>query len=72
MQRNLEQVLNLEQLTADQLEGVPLPRTAPQARRPGDGQPGNQPGSGPPNRGPLQEGPPGDGASVPQPWGGGW
>lgn len=72
MQRNLEQVLNLEQLTADQLEGVPLPRTAPQARRPGDGQPGNQPGSGPPNRGPLQEGPPGDGAGVPQPWGGGW
>ena len=44
IQRNLEQVLNLEQSSSEQLEGVPLPRQAPMARRPGDGNrrtPGN-------------------------------
>ncbi|MEP3478579.1 MAG: hypothetical protein ABJZ55_04970 [Fuerstiella sp.] len=71
MQRNLEQVLNLEQTPSDQLEGIPLPKSAPLARRPGDGQPGNQPGKGP-GKGPLQDGPPGNGAGIPQPWGGGW
>lgn len=71
MQRNLEQVLNLEQTPSDQLEGVPLPRTAPLARRPGDGQPGKRPGKGP-GRAPLRDGPPGNGAGIPGPWGGGW
>lgn len=71
MQRNLEQVLNLEQIESDQLEGVPLPRSAPLARRPGDGQPGNSPGKGP-GRGPLNDGPPNSGAGIPEPWGEGW
>ncbi|TWU45708.1 hypothetical protein Q31b_08840 [Novipirellula aureliae] len=73
MQRNLEQVLNLEQSVSDQLEGVPLPRTAPLARRPGDGapgegKPGNNPGKGPPNT----EGPPMNGAGMAGPMGSGW
>lgn len=71
LQRNLEQVLNLEQSTSDQLEGLPLPRRAPLARRPGDGEPGKKPGKGP-GRGPLQDGPPGDGAGIPGPFGVGW
>ncbi|GAB5402407.1 MAG: hypothetical protein Aurels2KO_06380 [Aureliella sp.] len=71
MQRNLEQVLNLEQTPSDQLEGIPLPRRAPLSRRPGDGEPGDKPG-GAPRRGPLRDGPPGAGAGVPQPWGVGW
>lgn len=71
MQRNLEQVLNLEQTPSDQLQGIPLPRSSPQARRPGDGQPGDQPGTGL-GRGPLRDGPPGNGGGIPQPWGGGW
>jgi hypothetical protein len=71
LQRNLEQVLNLEQSTSDQLEGLPLPRRAPLARRPGDGEPGNKPGKGP-GRGPLRDGPPGDGAGIPGPFGVGW
>lgn len=71
MQRNLEQVLNLEQTPSDQLQGVPLPRSSPQARRPGDGQPGKRPGKGRGRR-PLQDGPPNSGAGIPQPWGGGW
>ena len=75
MQRNLEQVLNLEQTPSDQLEGIPLPRSAPLSRRPGDGEPGDLPGTGPgagPRKGPLQDGPPGNGAGVPQPLGDGW
>ena len=71
IQRNLEQVLNLEQSSAEQLEGIPLPRQAPMARRPGDGEPGDRPGKGP-GRGPLQDGPPGEGAGVPGPFGSGW
>lgn len=71
LQRNLEQVLNLEQLASDQLQGTPLPRTAPLARRPGDGQPGDRPGKGP-GRGPLKDGPPGGGAGIPGPYGVGW
>lgn len=71
LQRNLEQVLNLEQSTSDQLEGLPLPRSAPLARRPGDGEPGDQPGKGP-GRGPLQDGPPAGGAGIPGPYGSGW
>ena len=71
MQRNLEQVLNLEKSSSEQLEGIPLPRQAPMARRPGDGQPGDRPGRGP-GRGPLQDGPPGEGAGIPGPFGSGW
>ncbi|TWT91956.1 hypothetical protein [Stieleria varia] len=71
LQLNLEQVLNLEQSTSDQLEGLPLPRRAPLARRPGDGEPGDKPGKAP-GRGPLQDGPPGGGAGVPAPYGAGW
>ena len=71
MQRNLEQVLNLEQMVSDQLEGKPLPRTAPLARRPGDGEPGDKPGNGP-GRGPLKDGPPSGGAGIPGPYGVGW
>lgn len=71
IQRNLEQVLNLEQSSAEQLEGIPLPRQAPMARRPGDGEPGDRPGKGP-GRGPMQDGPPGDGAGIPGPFGSGW
>ncbi len=71
MQRNLEQVLNLEQSDSDQLEGLPLPRSAPLARRPGDGEPGNKPGKQP-GRGPLQDGPPAAGAGIPGPSGPGW
>ncbi|MCH1496536.1 MAG: hypothetical protein L7U72_15055 [Rubripirellula sp.] len=71
IQRNLEQVLNLEQSSSEQLEGIPLPRQAPMARRPGDGQPGDRPGRGP-GRGPLQDGPPGEGAGIPGPFGSGW
>ena len=71
IKRNLEQVLNLEQSSAEQLEGVPLPRQAPMARRPGDGEPGDRPGKGP-GRGPMQDGPPGDGAGIPRPFGSGW
>ncbi|MEO1616577.1 MAG: hypothetical protein AAFV88_12045 [Planctomycetota bacterium] len=72
-QRNLEQVLNLEQSVTDQLQGIPLPRSAPLARRPGDGEPGNgkQPGRGP-GRGPVQDGPPNIGAGIPGPMGRGW
>lgn len=72
-QRNLEQVLNLEQSVTDQLEGIPLPRSSPQARRAGDGEPGDgkRPGKGP-GRGPLQDGPPNSGAGVPGPMGQGW
>ncbi|EMI18252.1 secreted protein [Rhodopirellula maiorica SM1] len=72
MQRNLEQVLNLEQSVSDQLEGLPLPRNAPLARRPGDGEPGDQPGGKQPGRGPLQDGPPSAGAGIPGPRGVGW
>jgi len=71
LQRNLEQVLNLEQISSEQLEGLPLPRSAPLARRPGDGEPGDQPGKGP-GRGPIQDGPPNAGAGVPGPMGAGW
>ncbi|MGC6443965.1 MAG: hypothetical protein ACON4H_15030 [Rubripirellula sp.] len=71
IQRNLEQVLNLEKSSSEQLEGIPLPRQAPMARRPGDGQPGDRPGRGP-GRGPLQDGPPGEGAGIPGPFGSGW
>lgn len=72
MQRNLEQVLNLEQSVSDQLEGLPLPRSAPLARRPGDGEPGDQPGGNQPGRGPLKDGPPAAGAGIPGPHGAGW
>lgn len=72
MQRNLEQVLNLEQSVSDQLEGLPLPRNAPLARRPGDGEPGDQPGGKQPGRGPLRDGPPAAGAGIPGPRGVGW
>ena len=71
IQRNLEQVLNLEQSSSEQLEGVPLPRQAPMARRPGDGEPGERPGKSP-GRGELQDGPPGEGAGIPGPFGSGW
>ncbi|MDC0295660.1 hypothetical protein OAL35_02280 [bacterium] len=71
VQRNLEQVLNLERSSSEQLEGIPLPRQAPMARRPGDGPPGDKPGKGP-GRGPLRDGPPGDGAGIPRPYGAGW
>ena len=72
-QRNLEQVLNLEQSVTDQLQGIPLPRSSPQARRAGDSGPGNgkRPGKGP-GRGPLQDGPPNTGAGLPGPMGRGW
>lgn len=71
-QRNLEQVLNLEQSVTDQLEGIPLPRRSPLARRPGDGEPGDGPPGRRPGRGPLQDGPPNNGAGVPGPMGRGW
>ena len=71
VQRNLEQVLNLEQSSSDQLEGIPLPRRAPLARRPGDGKPGDRPGKAP-GRGPMPDGPPSKGAGVPAPYGAGW
>ncbi|MEM6472452.1 MAG: hypothetical protein AAF802_23020 [Planctomycetota bacterium] len=71
-QRNLEQVLNLEQSVTDQLEGIPLPRRSPLARRAGDGEPGDGPSGRRPGRGPLQDGPPGNGAGVPGPMGRGW
>ena len=71
-QRNLEQVLNLEQSVTDQLQGIPLPRSSPQARRAGDGEPGDGRKGNRPGRGPLRDGPPGAGAGVPGPMGDGW
>ncbi|MEO1527219.1 MAG: hypothetical protein AAFX06_17400 [Planctomycetota bacterium] len=71
-QRNLEQVLNLEQSVTDQLEGIPLPRRSPLARRAGDGEPGDGPPGRRPGRGPLRDGPPNNGAGVPGPMGRGW
>lgn len=70
MQRNLEQVLNLEQSDRSQLDGMPLPRQSPRGRRPGDGEPGE--GRGPPGRGPTQPGPPANGAGGRMPYGPGW
>jgi hypothetical protein len=70
MQRNLEQVLNLEQSDRSQLDGMPLPRQSPRGRRPGDAQPGD--GKGRRGRGPLVPGPPANGAGGRMPYGPGW
>lgn len=67
LQKNLERVLDLEQLDTTELFGEPLPRESPRARRPGDGPPGRRPG-----RGPLRDGPPGNGAGGLMEIGPGW
>jgi hypothetical protein len=41
LQRNLERVLDLEQLDGSELVGKPLPKDSPRGRRPGDREPGN-------------------------------
>lgn len=57
LQRNLERVLDLEQLDGTELIGKPLPKNSPRGRRPGDRDPGNcplngqRPGDGPPRNG---------------------
>ena len=49
LQRNLERVLDLEQLDRSELVGRPIPKDSPRARRPGDGEPQRRrPGKGPP------------------------
>ena len=67
LQRNLERVLDLEQLGQTELVAKPLPRESPRGRRPGDREPGNRPG-----RGPLRDGPPGNGAGGLLEIGPGW
>jgi hypothetical protein len=68
LQKNLERVLDLEQLKTDELFGEPLPRESPRGRRPGDRPgPGRRPG-----RGPLRDGPPSNGASGLMEIGPGW
>lgn len=68
LQRNLERVLDLEQLDHTELVGRPLPKDSPRGRRPGDGQPGKRPG-----RGPRPDGDqPGNGASGMMEIGDGW
>lgn len=69
-QRNLEQVLDLEQSDRSQLDGMPLPLQSPRGRRPGDGEPGE--GKGKKGKGPLKQGPPADGAGGRMPYGPGW
>lgn len=44
LQRNLERVLDLEQLDGSELIGKPLPKDSPRGRRPGDRNPGNRSG----------------------------
>ena len=68
LQRNLERVLDLEQLDGAELIGKPLPKDSPRARRPGDRDPGNRPGIGPR----PGEGPPSNGASGLLEIGPGW
>jgi hypothetical protein len=67
LQRNLERVLDLEQLDTGDLHGVPLPREAPRARSGRDRGP-PRPGQ----RGPTRRGPPGNGAGAPLEIGPGW
>ena len=68
LQRNLERVLDLEQLDRSELVGRPIPKDSPRGRRPGDGEPGKRPG-----RGPRPDGDrPGNGASGMLEIGPGW
>ena len=68
LQRNLERVLDLEQLDRFELVGRPIPKDSPRGRRPGDGEPGKRPG-----RGPRPDGDrPGNGASGMLEIGPGW
>lgn len=68
LQRNLERVLDLEQLEHSELVGRPLPKDSPRGRRPGDGEPGRRPG-----RGTRPDGDqPGNGASGMMEIGDGW
>ena len=71
MQRNLEQVLNLEQSDRSQLDGMPLPRQSPRGRRPGDCEAGSCRGKKP-GRGPQKKGRPAQGAGGRMPYGPGW
>ena len=69
LQRNLERVLDLEQMDPTELTAVPLPQDAPLGRASGD----RGPGSGPPGRGsPSRRGSPGNGAGAPLGIGVGW
>ncbi len=47
LQKNLERVLDLEQLDRSELIGRPIPKDSPRGRRPGDGEPSKQKGIGP-------------------------
>lgn len=59
LQKNLERVLDLEQLDSSELFAEPLPRESPRGRRPGDGPPrrgrGPRPGQNGNGAGPLME-----------------
>ncbi len=68
LQRNLERVLDLEQLDRSELVGRPIPKDSPRGRRPGDGEPGKKPGRGPRPNGDR----PGNGASGMLEIGPGW
>jgi len=68
LQRNLERVLDLEQLAQSELVGRPLPKDSPRGRRPGDREPGD--GQGRSNRPPQQPG--GNGAGGLLEIGPGW
>lgn len=68
LQRNLERVLDLEQLDGAELVGKPLPKDSPRGRRPGDREPGEGRGI---TREP-REGPGGNGASGMLEIGPGW
>ena len=65
LQKNLERVLNLEQLDPANLFAAPLPRESPRGRRPGDGP-------GRPGRGPNRGDRPGNGAGPLMEIGRGW
>ncbi len=68
LQKNLERVLDLEQLDRSELIGRPIPKDSPRGRRPGDGEPSKQKGIGPRPDGDQ----PGNGASGMLEIGPGW
>ncbi len=67
LQRNLERVLDLEQLDSADLVAMPLPKDSPAARSGNDRGPPKDGG-----RGPTRRGPPGNGAGAPLDIGPGW
>lgn len=68
LQKNLERVLDLEQLAQEELIAKPLPKDSPRGRRPGDREPGD--GQGRSRRPPQQPG--GNGAGGLLEIGPGW